>query len=217
MCSLALIRKPGSFDPARAQLRTWQIAVVRRRHLGRRRRSAHEPNGDDREELHVAAGLEGELIRVERAGAVRKAMNALPPAQPEALYLFEFKGLSLSDVAGILNIEVNAVKARLYRCREQLKLLLSPLQTATKGTPLSDKTILGEEILLGYSTIVIQWNVQPRPATVTAWVFASSCVEISRRARSSRAYSSGRLSPKGGMECSISSSPSRMLASTSCP
>jgi len=37
---LALIRRPDSFDPARAQLRTWLIAVVRRQYLGRSRRSA---------------------------------------------------------------------------------------------------------------------------------------------------------------------------------
>jgi RNA polymerase sigma-70 factor (ECF subfamily) len=72
---------------------------------------------------------------MERADAVRQAMNALPQAQREALYLFGFEGLSLSDVAGILGIEVNAVKARLYRGREQLKLLLAPLQTAAKETP----------------------------------------------------------------------------------
>src|SRR5580692_11276440 len=35
---LALIRKPESFDPARAQLRTWLIAVARRQYLGRCRR-----------------------------------------------------------------------------------------------------------------------------------------------------------------------------------
>ena len=132
---LALIRRPGSFDPARAQLRTWLNAVVRRQYLGRSRRSARESNSDDREELHVAAGLEEEMIRMERADAVRQAMNALPQAQREALYLFGFEGLSLSDVAGILGIEVNAVKARLYRGREQLKLLLAPLQTAAKETP----------------------------------------------------------------------------------
>ena len=49
-----------------------------------------------------------------------------------------------------------------------------------------------------------------------AQCFARSCVEISRRARSSRAYSAGRLSLKGGTERWISSSPSRMFASTSC-
>jgi RNA polymerase sigma-70 factor (ECF subfamily) len=132
-CFLALIRKPAAFDPARAQLRTWLIAVVRRQHLGRIRRSARESGSDECEEPYVTAGLEEELIRLERADAVRQAMNALPAAQRETLYLFEFEGLSLLDIAGIQDIEVNAVKARLYRAREHLKQLLAPLQRTTKG------------------------------------------------------------------------------------
>jgi len=134
-CFLTLIRKPESFVPDRAQLRTWLIAVIRRQHLGRSRRSVRDSSIDDEEDFHVAPGLEEELIRLERADAVRLAMNALPPAQREALYLFEFEQLSLAEVAGILGIEVNAVKARLYRGRERLKLLLAPLQAATKEMP----------------------------------------------------------------------------------
>jgi len=133
-CFLALIRKPDAFDPDRAQLRTWLIAVVRRQHLGRNRRSARESDSDGLQEVQVAAGFEEELMRMERASAVREAMIALPRAQRETLYLFDFEGLSLSDVAGILEIEVNAVKARLHRGREQLKILLAPLQTVKRQT-----------------------------------------------------------------------------------
>jgi len=49
-----------------------------------------------------------------------------------------------------------------------------------------------------------------------AQCLARSCVETSWRAHSSRAYSSGWLSLQGGTERWISSSPSRILASTSC-
>lgn len=83
-CFLALIRKPGAFDPARAQLRTWLIAVVRRQFLGRSRRSARDSKGDGGEEPSVPAGAEVELIRLERADAVRQAMNALTRGQREA-------------------------------------------------------------------------------------------------------------------------------------
>lgn len=128
-CFLALMRKPPSCDPARAQLRTWLIAVVRRQHLGRCRDSGRESGSAELDRIQIAAGLDEGLIRAERAAAVRHALAALPAAQQEALYLFEFEGLSLADVAGILEIETNAVKARLYRGREQLKQLLKPLQT----------------------------------------------------------------------------------------
>jgi RNA polymerase sigma factor (sigma-70 family) len=76
------------------------------------------------------AALDEELIRLERAEAVRRAMEELPAPQREALYLFEFEDLSLAEAAFILEIEPNAVKARLYRAREQLKRLLAPLRPA---------------------------------------------------------------------------------------
>jgi RNA polymerase sigma-70 factor, ECF subfamily len=129
-CFLALFRKPAFFDPVRAQLRTWLIAVARNQHLQRRRNLALQASPADLETSGVPAGLEEELIRLERADAVRRAVDALPPVQREALYLFEFEGLSLADIAVVLEIQPNAVKARLYRARGQLRLLLAPLRPA---------------------------------------------------------------------------------------
>jgi RNA polymerase sigma-70 factor, ECF subfamily len=132
-CFLALIRKPKSFDPGRAQLRTWLISVARRQYLWRCRSSARETASDDLDQPE-AAGFDEELIRLERAEAVRQAVAALPPMQREALYLFEFEGLSLAEIAGVLKIEVDAGKARLYRARERLKRLLGPLKGANSET-----------------------------------------------------------------------------------
>lgn len=131
---LALIRKPAAFDPARAQLRTWLIAVARRQYLGRLRSSARETDAEDLDRAGVAAAFDEELIRLERAEAVRQAVGALPQMQREALYLFEFEGLSLAEIASILSIEANAVKARLHRARQQLKRLLAPLRAAKSET-----------------------------------------------------------------------------------
>ena len=131
---LALIRKPVALDPARAQLRTWLIAVVRRQHFLRHRNAARELASDDMDQIAVDAGFDDELIRMERAEAVRRAVNALPEAQREALYLFEFEGLSLSEVAEVLAIDANAVKGRLFRGREQLRRLLAPLAPHMEGT-----------------------------------------------------------------------------------
>lgn len=126
---LALLRKPGAFDPSRAQLRTWLISVVRRQYLWRCRKASRQTDASDLE-IESAAGFDEELIRLERAEAVRQAVGSLPEAQREALYLFEFEELSLSEVAGILDVDVNAVKSRLHRARERLKRLLRPLREA---------------------------------------------------------------------------------------
>lgn len=132
-CFLTLIRRTAVYDPKRAQLRTWLIAIARNQHLQRRRRQACEDGPGRVETKPLSADLDEELIRLERAAAVRRAMNALPPLQREALYLFDFEGLSLADVALVLEIEPNAVKARLYRAREQLKRLLAPLRTGPRS------------------------------------------------------------------------------------
>jgi len=126
-CFLALLRKPLQFDSARVQLRTWLIAVVRRQYWSRCRRSSREEAFEDSETPDTTPGVEGELLQMERAEAVRQALAALPEPQREALYLFEFEGLSLAETAGILNIDANAVKARLHRGRAQLKRLLAPV------------------------------------------------------------------------------------------
>jgi len=125
-CFLALVRKPASFDARRSQLRTWLFAVARNQHLLRCRNRTQQAGPDEEDTYQAPAGLVEELIRLETAGAVRRAVEALPRAQREALYLFEFEGLSLADTAAILRIEPNAVKARLFRAREQLRGLLAP-------------------------------------------------------------------------------------------
>jgi DNA-directed RNA polymerase specialized sigma24 family protein len=40
--------------------------------------------------------------------------------------LFEYEGLSMSEVAEIAGADVGAVKARLYRAREGLRRILRP-------------------------------------------------------------------------------------------
>src|SRR5690606_12996818 len=124
-CFLALVQRPVRFDPNRSQLRTWLFAVARNQHLSRCRRRAREAGPDSGDAPQESPGLLEDLIRYETADAVRRAMQALPVAQREALYLFEFEGLSLADTAAVLGIEPNAVKARLFRGREQLKRSLA--------------------------------------------------------------------------------------------
>jgi RNA polymerase sigma-70 factor (ECF subfamily) len=129
-CFLALVRRPKAFEPGRAQLRTWLLAVARNQHLQSVRNRSRETASDDGHEQGIPPGLDEELMSFERAEAVQKALAVLPEAQREALYLFEFEGLSLAESAVLLGIDANAVKARLYRGREQLKRLLGPLRPA---------------------------------------------------------------------------------------
>jgi RNA polymerase sigma-70 factor (ECF subfamily) len=49
------------------------------------------------------------------------AVSNLPSLQREALFLFEFEGLSLEDSARVARVDVGTLKARLHRGRERLK------------------------------------------------------------------------------------------------
>lgn len=128
-CFLSLIRKPENFRPERASLKTYLYAAARNLALKHFRNQGREAGMDEvtsepqdsprREPLR-------RLLDEELADQVREAVFSLPPLQREALILFEYEGLSLSEVAEIAGTDVGAIKARLYRAREGLKRSLKP-------------------------------------------------------------------------------------------
>lgn len=56
--------------------------------------------------------------------AVQKALNALPEEYREVIVLKHIQELEYTEIAGILDISVNALKVRAHRGREMLKQLL---------------------------------------------------------------------------------------------
>lgn len=55
-----------------------------------------------------------------------QALDQLPPAQKEALILFELSGYSLKETAQIQGCSLSAIKARVARGRQHLSKILSP-------------------------------------------------------------------------------------------
>lgn len=129
---LVLMRKAAVFDPAKAQLRTWMLSVTRHLCLQHKQRSCRTEQLQAEPRSQVAT-VEQAAIANEIESAVRLAVEALPDAQREAVFLFEFEGLSLKEVSSVLDIDSNAVKARLYRGREQLKRSLAGFKPEIKG------------------------------------------------------------------------------------
>lgn len=128
-CFLSLIRKPGNFQPGRASLRTYLLAAARNLWMKQLRTSARESAVEEFDEDQFISGDKeplGRLLDDELAVKVREAVSSLPPLQREALVLFEYEGLALSEVAGITGTDVGAVKSRLYRAREGLRNVLRP-------------------------------------------------------------------------------------------
>jgi RNA polymerase sigma-70 factor (ECF subfamily) len=128
-CFLSLIRSPGNFQSRRASLRTYLFAAARNlafkhfRKVGRETtlRDLHEDPGIGEREQPLARLLDEELT-----AHIRDAVVNLPPLQREALVLFEYEGLAMSEIASIVGADIGAVKARLYRARERLRTVLGP-------------------------------------------------------------------------------------------
>ena len=128
-CFLSLIRKPENFRPDRASLKTYLFAAARNLALKHFRNQGREAAMDEVAEEPQDSPRRGPLRRLldeELAAHVRDAVLGLPPLQREALVLFEYEGLSLSEVAEIAGTDVGAIKARLYRAREGLRRFLRP-------------------------------------------------------------------------------------------
>lgn len=128
-CFLSLIRKPQNFRPQRASLRTYLFAAARNLAFKHFRNAGRETTFEDLDQEPVAPERKqplGRLLDEELAARVREAVTELPPLQREALVLFEYEGLSLNEIARIVDADVGVVKSRLHRGRERLRKVLRP-------------------------------------------------------------------------------------------
>ncbi len=134
-CFLSLIRQPGNFHPARGALRTYLYAAARNLSLKHFRSSGREAAIEDltaEPRISVREEPLGRLLDAELSLKVKEAVLNLPPLQREALVLFEYEGLSLSDIAGVVGADVGTIKARLHRARERLRNALRPYLNSSR-------------------------------------------------------------------------------------
>jgi RNA polymerase sigma-70 factor (ECF subfamily) len=123
---LAVWRGAGSFR-GESSVRSWVIAIARRqtrdRLRGRRLRVVDDAFLADQ----PSSGPGPEVIALDRAelADVRGAIRELAPAHRELLGLVFGSGLSLPEVAGVLEIPVGTVKSRLTAARTALSRMLS--------------------------------------------------------------------------------------------
>lgn len=122
-------RHAARYDPGKASLTTWVLAIVRHRSLDAlRRTSALErrthPQESALDDLAAADCVLDRVIEGDRALHVREAVRALPAEQREVLELAYFEGLTHVEVATRLGLPVGTVKSRirlgLMRCRERI-------------------------------------------------------------------------------------------------
>lgn len=130
---LALVRSLKDFR-AEAALTSWLYSVARHACLKCRRRA--RPNGHPVASLDTlgavafdhlvesGANPEAELAHAEALGRLHAAIRALEPAQRDVLVLRDVAGASAADTARALGISVPAVKSRLHRAREHVRVTM---------------------------------------------------------------------------------------------
>lgn len=128
-CFLSLIRRPDGFRADRAALRTYLFAIARNLAFKHFRNTGRETGLEEMNEEPQVSPRQAPLRKLldeELAAQVRDAVFSLPALQREALVLYEYEGLTLNEIAGIVDADVGAIKARLYRARESMKRMLRP-------------------------------------------------------------------------------------------
>jgi RNA polymerase sigma-70 factor (ECF subfamily) len=116
-------RTARTYEPARARVSTWLLAIARNRAIDATRRRAARPV-DPHEDLWTtesspdAADL---VAAADEAGRLAEAMAELPDAQREAVSLAYFDGLSHTEIAARLGIPVGTVKGRIRLALDRLR------------------------------------------------------------------------------------------------
>lgn len=125
-CFLSLIREPDRFDATKASLRTYLYAAARNQ-AAKRYQSLGRETGIEELVEPISPEQQGPMARVlndELGGEIERAIASLPPAQREALVLFEYEDLSLAEIAAVVGADSNTVKVRVFRAREKLRARL---------------------------------------------------------------------------------------------
>jgi RNA polymerase sigma-70 factor (ECF subfamily) len=116
---LRVWRRPGAFDPLRAQFRTWLLTIAH--HLAvdelrrRRARSAlvqrqiAESGANLQLESDPSMAAEVDEVR----GVVHEALQALPSVQRAAIELAYFRGLSQTEIAAATGLPLGTIKSRI--------------------------------------------------------------------------------------------------------
>ena len=131
---VVLLTDAGRFDPSRAAFTTYVYGIVRNLSRHRVRRERPGPSVDDllREGRDVDSDDDpSKLVEgAELAGAVRRALLSLPSRYRELIVLCDLHDLSYEDAAAVVGASVGAVRSRLHKGRQLLRLRLARVREA---------------------------------------------------------------------------------------
>jgi RNA polymerase sigma-70 factor (ECF subfamily) len=120
---LAVWRKAGSYDPAKAAVSTWIFTIARNLRIDMLRRDKH-PELDPHDPMlspEPAPAADDRIEAEERQGRVRAALLALPKDQAEVIRLAFYQGKSHGEIAAALKLPLGTVKSRLRLASQRIR------------------------------------------------------------------------------------------------
>lgn len=139
---LNMYRKLDTFE-GRSKFGSWMYRVVTNAALMRLRAqkrrgevSLEEDDSEFREDDYYVATVPEWRVRADEAAENRElrdkiieAVDELPPKYQTVFLLKEVEGLSLKEIAEVLDMSVGGIKSRLHRARLHLRATLEPYLT----------------------------------------------------------------------------------------
>ncbi len=111
-----------------SRARGWLLQIAYRQALSILRRRKEEPTDPADLAAYITAeqrtsedAVSNQILRGELADTIRDAINALPQSLRMAIVLRDVEGLTLAEVADVLDIGPSATKMRVTRGRQQLR------------------------------------------------------------------------------------------------
>lgn len=126
---LAVAQHLPEFE-GRSSLSSWVFALTRSACARRRRGLKNKPAMSDEhvaEEPDTSPSPEAQAAQQELTVALGAALDSLPDDYREVILLRDIEGLTAPEAAGALGLSVDALKSRLHRAREALRVALKPI------------------------------------------------------------------------------------------
>ncbi len=122
---LKLWKQSNSWHQGKARVTTWLYRVVSNLCIDRHRRGRMLGIDEIPEQMDGKPSVELRLMQSARERALSVALSTLPERQRQAVILRHIEGLSNPDIAGIMNIGVEAVESLTARGKRGLAAQLA--------------------------------------------------------------------------------------------
>lgn len=124
---LKAFRSANQFEPG-TNLKAWLFTILHNTFLNRRRRAVREPVAVESEAIErIAAGASPDpetpeqlLVRDSLDVDLRAALDALPEAFRQAVWLRDVEEFTYAEIAAMLDVPIGTVMSRISRGRRQL-------------------------------------------------------------------------------------------------